>query len=180
MILLDFTSNVITSIMGRLSGVLIRDQAEPAPAGISAHSAHFWYRCASTSLECFMSYSKGATAAQDRIYFSEKNRLRYIQNPFNTSLSVLNNLFEFLETDKNVNNFIFREDGSQVFYLVQGELYCHDISSNKPWCNDTSLYPFRETMGSINACGNQLTWMNDDTLLISTCLGEVLKWTLPE
>lgn len=179
MILLDFNSNLITSIMGRLSGVLIKDKAEPAPPGIAASTAHFWHRCASTSLECYMNFNKGATSDQDRVYFSEKNRLRYIQNPFNTSLSVLNDLYEFPDTEKNINNFIFKEDGSQVFYLLQGELYCHDISSGKVWCNDTSLYPFKQAIGRINSCGNQLTWMNENTLLISTCLGEVLKYTLP-
>ncbi|GEM_PF-5248867 len=180
MILLDFNTNIITSIMGRLSGVLIKDQAEPAPPGIPASTAHFWYRCASTSTECYMAFRKGATTPEDRVYFSEKNKLRYIQNPFNTSLSVLNDLLEFPDADKNINNFIFKEDGSQVFYLAQGELYCHDISSGKTWCNDTSLYPFKQAMGPINACGNQLTWMSETSLLISTCRGEVFKWTLPD
>lgn len=180
MILLDFGSNLITSIMGRLSGVLIKDKAEPAPPGIAASTAHFWYRCASTSTDCFMSFKKGATSDQDRVYFSEKNKLRYIHNPFNTSMSVLNDLYEFPDSEKNINNFIFKEDGSQVFYLVQGELYCHDISSGKSWCNDSSVYPFKQSMGRINSCGNQLTWMDENTLLISTCLGEVLKYTLPD
>jgi hypothetical protein len=180
MILLDFNSNVISSLMGREAGVLIRDNPEPVLEGTNAYSAGtFFYECRNGLNACFTQYITEATVDQDRAYYTEKNMLRYIENPQSPTLSTVRDVYTHPDSTKRIKNFILNDDRSMIFYLMDEQLHCHNLSSSNTWCNNSSLYPYKVSMGSIYSCGNQMTWKDSQTLLISNCKGEVFQYTLP-
>ncbi len=180
MLLLDFTTNNITSIMGRAAGVLIKEEPQPVADGTNAHyDGTFFYECRSGFNACFTQYLRGASVDQDRAYYTEKNMLRYIENPLSPTLSRVRDVYIHPDSSKRIKNFIFNDDKSMIFYLMDGELHCHNLTSPNAWCNNTGLYPFKSSMGPINSCGNQMTWKDSQTLLISNCKGEVLQYILP-
>jgi|GEM_PF-3008232 len=113
---------------------------------------------------------------EDRLYFGEGTKLRYITAPTSGS-STLITLFT-QPAAKGISNFIFHPSHDRVFYLSSGGLYCHDISSGKSWCNDVLLGP-PTGMPGISTGANQFTWLDDNHLLISTYNGYILQYTLP-
>lgn len=179
MSLFDFGSDVITDLMGRKSGVLANTDPSPAIAGVPARTAHFVSDCLDARNQCFQRTVLGDVPLDDRVYFSERNRLRYIEKPFAPSESILRDLF-VLPPNQEVRNFIFNIEKSRIYYLLSdGQLYCYSLSGSESSCDGTSLYPYADRMGKINACSNQLTWKDSKTLLISNCQGEVLQYSLP-
>lgn len=180
MILLDFSSNSIKSLMGRESGVLIRDMPEPVFEGTNAYGdGNFFYECRSDMNSCFTQYITEATVDQDRAYYSEKNMLRYIENPQSQALSTVRDVYVHSDSSKRIKNFILNDDKSMIFYIMDEQLHCHNLNSANSWCNNTSLYPYKSSIGPINSCGNQMTWKDSQTLFISNCRGEVLQYILP-
>lgn len=146
MLLLDFTTNIINSIMGRTAGILIRDEPEPVLEGTNAHyDGTFFYECRSGFNACFTQYVKGATVDQDRA-ITQKNMLRYIEDPQSPTLSTVRDVYTHPDSTKRVKNFIFNDDKSMIFYLLDDELHCHNLTSPNAWCNNTSLYPYKSPM----------------------------------
>jgi hypothetical protein len=158
---LDFMSSQVTRLMGTGADAYSPDTATPVNASLSAS-------CHNESFACFTEYR----AADDRLYFSEDARLRYLTTPLGASQS-LGTLFT---APVSLHNFSFRPDGSQVYYVESG-LRCHDISSGSSACNDTVLGPPGALVG-INHSPNQMTWIDNNTLLISTYNGLVLQYTV--
>ena len=112
---------------------------------------------------------------EDRLYFSEGTRLRYITTPTDTTTAKLKTLFT---ASRTISNYIFSEDKKQLFYISGGYLYCHDLSSKAIWCKDSRLGP-ATGLATIENGANQLTWMDDQTLLISNYSGQIYKYRLP-
>lgn len=165
--LFDFGSDQVTHIMGDYleDADVTNDQAT---AGLLEDKT-FSSICRNVS-HCFMDYNN----SQDRLYFSEHDKLRYItepENPVNSTLVTL------LTADRDIKNYIFSEDGTQLFYVSGGELYCYDISSGAEWCDDTSLGP-EAGMLSISNGPNQMTWKDSSTLLISTFRGMIYQYNI--
>jgi len=161
----NFDTNLITVVMGGTASGVSPDNSTPGAVkdlGISA-------ACRNNGA-CYISYQP----TEDRLYFVEGNKLRYINDPTNTANSTLGTLFIGAAA---INNFIFKEDMSQLFYIMGGKLYCHDISSGKAWCNDTDLGP-TSGLGSISRGANQFTWADSGHLLISNYQGLILKYKL--
>lgn len=124
------------------------------------------------SSSCYINYD----SVNDRLYFSEVNKLRFITTPENSATSTLQTLFS--PSAGSIYNFIFSEDGSQLFYLDgSGKLRCYDISSGKLWCDERELGPI-SGMESIARGANQLAWKNSTTLLISNYRGLVYQYEL--
>jgi hypothetical protein len=161
---LDFTNGITTRIMGTGTDAYSPDTATPANASISGS-------CHNDNFVCFTQYR----AADNRLYFSEDSRLRYITTPTTPASAALGTLFT---VPTLLRNFTFRPDGSQVYYTDGGVLACHNLSSSDPTCNDTPLGPPNGT-NRISSGPDQLTWKDNNTLLISTNNGFVLQYTAP-
>ncbi|HUS32487.1 MAG TPA: hypothetical protein VMZ53_28495 [Kofleriaceae bacterium] len=157
----DFVNGTTTRLMGLGADAFTPDGATPATASLSGS-------CHDGISKCFTQYN----AADDRLYFSEDNRLRYLTTPLGPTQS-LGTLF-IAPTD--VRNFTFRPDGSQIYY-ANGGLRCHDITSGSAACNDTVLGP-PALLGTIGLGPDQLTWIDNNTLLISTHTGRILQYTV--
>ena len=123
---------------------------------------------------CYIVYHPG----QDRLYFGEEGRIRYIESPTNPASATLHTLVD-LSLGGDVNNFTFRPTGDMLFYSRNdGQLYCYDLSSGAPWCDDTPLGP-PTGLRPIRRGANQFTWVDSQTLLISNYQGEVYQYSLP-
>jgi hypothetical protein len=123
---------------------------------------------------CAPYYSVG----EDRLYFSEGSKIRYLTTPTNTATSTLGTLMT--SAFGTIRSYAITPDGTKVFYRGEStsKLYCHDISSGDPWCNDTVLGPPTE-MSTLGSVRNQFTWKDANTLLMSTGNGEILQYTFP-
>jgi hypothetical protein len=164
----DFGAQTTTKLMGNDPDGVSPDNATPGSV-----------KDLSLSRSC---YADGAChiqyrADEDRLYFGEEDRVRYITTPTDTSTATLGTLF-VLPGGGEVENFIFSPEHSQLFYLSGGELYCHDISSGRGWCDDSVLGP-PAGLARIARGPNQLTWQDDGHLLISNYQGEIYEYTLP-
>jgi hypothetical protein len=135
--------------------------------------------CKNGNASCFSQYRSD----EDRLYFSEETKLRYITAP-NSGSSTLISLFT-QPASRYISNFIFSPAGDMIFYLSSTgvsassnqTLHCHDISSGKSWCNDSALNTVTG-LPVIYPGANQLTWRDSTHLLISTYRGNVLEYTL--
>lgn len=170
----DFKNNVVNKIMGDYPGQTENKTSTSIPAGNLKNNA-LSGNCSkggSSSSGCFIYYDND----EDRLYFADMtNSIKYISNPLNPALSSLSTLFS--TGTAAISNFFFSEDKSMIFYLKSGYLYCHDLSSGKAWCNDTSLGP-PSGMNPITSISNQFTWKDSSTLLISNGKGEIYSYTL--
>jgi hypothetical protein len=165
----DFQAGVVTKLMGNPANEVSPDNSTPG----SVKSLSVSIMCAHT-LPCFLQYR----ADEDRLYFGERNQIRYITTPTDTNNATLGTIFDGAPGVTTVGNFIFRSDGSQLFYVAGGELRCHDITSGMAWCDDSPLGPVLGLASIING-PNQLTWKDDGHLLISNYQGEIYEYTLP-
>lgn len=121
---------------------------------------------------CFMYYDD----SNDRLYFSEYYKLRYIDkvtDPTNSSLHTLDDSF-----GRRVLNWTFTMDKSKIFYISSGKLFCKNITSADAWCDNSDLGP-ASGLSSLADGPNQLTWKNSTTLLISNYKGEIYQYKLP-
>jgi hypothetical protein len=158
---LDFTTHQVTRLMGVGTDAVSSDTTTPVNASLSSN-------CHNESQQCFTRYR----VEDDRLYFSEDNSVRYLTAPFSANRT-LTTLFT---APVLVGNFIFRPDGSQVYYGRDG-LRCHDISSGSPACNDSVLGP-PVVLGPTTTVTDQMTWIDNNTLLLSTYAGPVLQYTV--
>lgn len=164
---LDYAADYVHQIMGDVYANGL--SADDATAG-SAVSKTFDSRCNHQST-CYFNYEK----SQDRLYYTEGAKLRYIQNPTDSANASLHTL---KANSRVMYNFIFSEDKTMVFYISSGELYCYNISSGNAWCDNSSLGP-STGLSAISNGANQMTWKDANTLLISTYTGEILEFKFP-
>lgn len=164
----DFTSHAVTRIMGSLPNGASPDSATPGSVKSLSLSSSCQY-----ADNCFAHYR----ADQDRLYFGEEHKIRYITSPTDTSASTLGTL---LTASGAIDNFSFRPDGKQVFYVLQssGKLRCHDLGSGASWCDDTDLGP-PSGLSTLGYGPNALTWKSASELLVSTYRGEIYLHALP-
>jgi hypothetical protein len=164
----DFDLGVVTWIMGGMvADGISPDNATPG----SVKNLSISSSCRSKS-SCFLRYR----ADEDRLYFAEEDKIRYITTPTDTANATLGTFF-VLPGGGTMRNYIFHPDGSQLFYINNGSLYCHDITSGKAWCNDTPLGP-PSVLAALENGPDQLTWRDDGHLLISNYQGEIYEYTL--
>ncbi|HTL33731.1 MAG TPA: hypothetical protein VL326_11435 [Kofleriaceae bacterium] len=159
---LDFVTHQVTRLMGVGADGYSPDTATPANASLSGTCHNELYSCQTVY-----------RPAEDRLYFSEDTRLRYLTTPLGAT-QTLGTLFTV--PGVAIRNFTFRPDGSQVWYERDG-LRCHDISSGSAVCNDAVVGP-PPVLGAINAVSDQMTWIDNNTLLISTYNGLVLQYAV--
>ncbi|MCB9027037.1 MAG: hypothetical protein H6625_12005 [Bdellovibrionaceae bacterium] len=173
--ILDFAGLITLKILG--GNYNVSDSQNPSVdvgAGLVS-AAPLYYNCHTD--KCFTQYHAGS----DRLYFSEKDKIRYITSPSNTATATLNTLMSSTGSI-SINNFIIRPDDTQIWYLSStNKLYCYDISSGKSWCDNTTNH-----FSTIGAAGisfargaNQLTWKDNNSLLLSTYNGLILEFNLP-
>ncbi|MFM6929043.1 MAG: beta strand repeat-containing protein [Bdellovibrio sp.] len=137
-------------------------------------AAPLWTNCRGVGI-CFMQYD----SPNDRLYFSEGTKMRYISKPDNTSAATLGTLFTAVS---QIANFALTPDGSQMWYFrTNGGLYCHKITSTKTWCDDTTdHFSIRATAGFTFSPGaDQITFKDNQTMFLSTYSGQILQFTLP-
>lgn len=163
--LFDYENSSVRHLMGVSSSNPVTSPDDFTGGNLSNKT--FPSDCTST---CFLQYN----SSDDRLYFSEDKKIRYVTTPDNQLTRTLGTLFTSTRT---IHNFIFSTDQKQVFYISNGKLYCKDISSGKAWCNDSELGPALG-MSLIASGPNQLTWKDDLTLLVSTFTGMIYQYNL--
>ncbi len=178
---LDFVGNIVSTVIGGSytyngGGDTLTGAPDNGTPG-SVKDLPLWRECGPGG-ECFLRYDP----ATDRLYFSEQTKLRYIEKPTDPLQSTLHTVFS---SPFNIRNFILKEDGSQIWYFSDGEhLICYSLESPaKPWCDGmTDHFEQRFEMGvwGVGLRPNSMTWMDDETLLISTKSGEILRYDLPQ
>ncbi len=176
---MNFATNATIPIMGRWDQTdLDIDMPDDPSADItsvqSLITVPFADECHTGG--CPMQYSP----SDDRIYFIERNTLRYITAATSpTNVHELHTVVLTLpSTPPEIDNFILSQpDASKLFYTLEGTLRCHLISGSETWCDDSDLGPFLP-LPSIVSTPNQLTWRDDTHLLVST--GRyVLEYSFP-
>jgi hypothetical protein len=167
----DFVSNTIVDIMGdkSVSG-FSPDTAVPGSVqGLTLDDL-----CVGCEASGYHVYRSD----QDRLYFSENDKIRYISNPTDPAQSTLTTLFT--GAGSPIQDFTISPSGDKVFYLVGtfGNLYCYNISSADAWCDNlTNLGP----PGDLNSFWrgpNHFAWLDERTLLISNYSGVIMQLNL--
>jgi len=171
--LMDYANNIIVHLMGNGGTTSTPDSTV---AGSLENSDIDGY-C--TGVNCSVQFMEGdpAITSDDVLYWSEGKLFRKIQDPTTPANHFLTTLFT---AGSNIENFTVRPDQSQVFYTRYGHVRCHALTPDgiKSWCNDASLGP-TTGLSSITRGSNQFTWIDNDTLLVSTYAGEIYKYTIP-
>lgn len=173
---LDFTAGTLQKIIG---GTFTQSMATLSSGDVTVAgevvNSPLQHTCGNNG-SCYIEYR----ASEDRLYFTEGNKFRYITTPSNTATSTLVTLFTL--ASGNFHNFKFSDDGSQLWYFKNnGALICKDISSGKSWCdNTTDHFAVRGNFpGASGNYANNMTWKDSGTLLLSTWSGEILQYVLP-
>jgi hypothetical protein len=162
----DFAAQRVTKVMGGSVSGFSPDSA--VPGSVQDLDLHGFCH---DQRPCHVLYQPD----EDRLYFSEFDRIRYITAPTDPAVSTLTTLFT---ASLVVGGFILSLDGTQLFYLMEdGRLYCHDRGSGAAWCNDTALGPPSGMAPAANA-PNQLAWMDAANLLVNTSRGEIYLYRL--
>ncbi len=173
--MLDFDLLNTTKIMGGNFVYTDYSAASPDVGAGQVVSAPLLSSCYFNN--CYIYYDENL----DYLFFSEGNQIRYITSPSNTVTATLNTL-AVSPGGVVVSNITLNSDSSQLWYLSGGSaLYCLDISSGKSWC-DNSTNHFQSMIGAgfyFTKGPNQLTWIDDGNLLLSTYSGEILQYVLP-
>lgn len=122
--------------------------------------------------------------AQNRLYFQEGTKLRYIDNPQNITTAPLATLSTLFTAASSLSNFILNHDNSTVYYIRNdGKLYCYNITSARADCGSggSEVATLGPVTGAptIGAGANQMTWKDNTTLLISTYSGYIYEYRVP-
>ncbi len=173
---MDFANSITPIILGGnyLASTNTAASADITTPGAVA-AAPLWTSC-KNAVGCFMQYN----STSDRLYFVESAKMRYITTPDNTTTATLATLLTLGAS--SFLNFSFTLDGSQLWYFkATGGLYCYDISSGKSWCdNTTDHFSIRTAAGfTVTAGANQITFKDNQTMFVSTYVGEILQFNLP-
>ena len=124
---------------------------------------------------CSMQY----VASQDRLYWSEGAKLRYITAP---DVPTQHTLIDVFTASGTIENFTVSPDNKYIFYTKAGKLHCHAIAleneslicKNNP-ATHINLGP-PAGLSTISRGPNQFTWKNNYTLYISTYSGEIFEY----
>jgi hypothetical protein len=129
--------------------------------------------CGNGSRSCFIRYNE----LENRLYFSEDTKIRYLESPLNAGTATLHTL---LDLGRNVRNFIFSKNHELVFYVSGGRLYCTNMPGHTApaFCNNSNLGP-SAGLRTIGDAGDQLTWMSENELLINNNQGEIILFKVP-
>jgi hypothetical protein len=173
---MDFTSLTTPIVLG---GNYLASSNTAASADISTPGqvagAPLWTSCRN-GYSCYIQYNSN----NNSLYFSEGTKLRYITTPDDSANSTLVTLFTASGT---ISNFQFNPDFTQLWYFVSGnQLYCYDIGSYKSWCDNTTNHFTAQAQNagfSVREGPNQITFKDNQTMFISTYLGEILQFNLP-
>jgi hypothetical protein len=172
----DFATLTSKKIMG---GNYLNSDAKPQSADQTAGNVlatPLWYNC------YYGNCHTGYDSVADRLYFSEQTKIRYITTPSNTSTATLGT---FLTTSDGsyIYNFTFNPSRTQLWYATDATtIRCHDISSGKSWCDDTTNHFSSAADAGFQfdpKAPNIFTWKDDTTLYLSTYSGEILQFILP-
>lgn len=168
----DFaTSNGVLRVMGDQPDGSSPDNSTPGAVQNLALSG----TCINSG-PCYTVYRED----EDRLYFSEDSKLRYITTATTPATSTLGSLP--LAPSGQIESFAFTLDHTVVYYVRAGHLYCHRLSGvtvTGETCDDaTSLGP-PAGMTTIARGPNQLTWEDSTHLLISNYAGEIYRYTTP-
>jgi hypothetical protein len=129
--------------------------------------------CGHGGRTCYVRYQEN----ENRLYFSEDNKIRYIATPLDASQATLHTL---VDLGRTVRNFIFSENNELVFYVSGGRLYCTNLPGYiaPDFCNNSNLGP-SPGLRTIGESGDQLTWMSENELLINNNQGEIILFKVP-
>jgi hypothetical protein len=167
----DFTSDTIVEVMGNksLSG-FSPDTAVPGSVqGLTLDE--LCVGCDSSGYHLYRS-------DQDRLYFSEADKVRYISSPTDPAQSTLTSLFTGAAGP--IQDFTLSPSGDKVFYLVGtfGYLYCYRIFGSDSWCDNTTNLGPPGNLNSFRRGPNHFTWIDERTLLVSNYAGVVMQLNL--
>jgi hypothetical protein len=126
--------------------------------------------CRSHNTPCRIQFDSNT----NKLYFSERDKLRYINDPTQIASSTLNTQL-ILSAGQSFINFIISLDGTKIFYIREnGRLYCHNISGVEPKCNNTTFFnPTGAMTFTVTSGPNQMTWKSDTELLLSDYSGQI-------
>ena len=120
----------------------------------------------------------------NRLYFAENTKIRYITNPNSPTISTLGTLFT--HQSLSIVNFTLSPDMSTLYYIgTGGRVYCHNITSNRAECTSGSTPSTNTAVGPPSAATpmtrvpNQFTWKDSSTLFISNFNGVIYEYTVP-
>ncbi len=127
----DIANNKLYKVMG---GTLNATSADDPTAG-TALTKNFTCTYNSTGQgSCLMGEYD---TTNDRLLFTEGNKIRTITKPYNTAQSTLGTL---LDAGRGVAAFSYVPGNNWVYYLSSGSLYCYDLSAANPaGCNNTAI-----------------------------------------
>ncbi len=162
---LDFANGVVRSAIGASPNGVSADRPTPGTA-VSASLAE---SCHYNGGDCWIAYR----AAEDRLYFTEQNAIRYLTSPTSPALSTLGTLWG--SAPFGIDNFTFSPDRTMLFYMEGHQLHCHDLGGAPAWCDESSLGP-PALLGNIDSGPNQFSWKDATTLLVSSFRGEVFAF----
>lgn len=122
----------------------------------------------------FVQYDK----ANDILYFVENSKkLRYITAP-GSHQSKLITIIDYSSNSKTISNFTLRPDGTSLFFVSGGKLYCHNLNGAPAWCDGVTELGPGPGLPSIGAQPNQFSWKNNSVLYISNG-SVVMSYTVP-
>jgi hypothetical protein len=162
---LDFANGVVRSAIGAAPNGVSADRPTPGTAVSASLSAS----CHFNSGDCWIQYR----ADEDRLYFTERDTIRYLTSPADPTLSTLGTFWD--SAPSSIENFTFSPDGNMLFYMVDLNLHCRNIGSAPAWCDESPLGP-PALLGNIRSGPNQFTWKDATTLLVSSFRGEVFAF----
>ncbi len=120
----------------------------------------------------------------NRLYFAEDKKIRYITNPNSPTISTLGTLFT--HQSLSTVNFTLSPDMSTLYYIgTGGRVYCHNITSTRAECTSGSTPSTNTALGPPSAATpmtrvpNQFTWKDSSTLFISNFNGVIYEYTVP-
>lgn len=114
----------------------------------------------------------------NRLYFSEETKIRYIDNPNTPSIATLGTL---VDTARSIGNFTFSPDMSTLYYIDRNNLkfFCINITSARAECVANNILGPPTGAAGLNRGPNQFAWKDSSTLLISNYNGVIYEYKVP-
>lgn len=113
----------------------------------------------------------------NRLYFTEDNRIRFINNANSPSIATVHTFDTF---SYNIGNLTLSPDLGTLYYTDRsGKLYCNNITSARAECSKTTALGPPSGAAIISRVPNQFAWKDSSTLYISTPLGVIYEYKLP-
>lgn len=127
----DIANNKIYKVMGGTANATSNDD----PTAGSALTKDFNCTYSGTGQgSCLMGEYD---TTNDRLLFTEGNKIRFVTKPYNTTQSTLGTL---LNAGRQVGAFSYVPGQNWVYYTSNNNLYCYDLSGANPAaCNNTAI-----------------------------------------